>query len=308
MRAMILAAGLGKRLRPLTDQLPKPLVPVVGKPNIVRTIEHLAACGIREIVINLHHLPEAIRAVLGDGSSRGVSIEYSPEPAILGTGGGIKQALSHLGDSTFAVINGDALFAPDLAAALAAHRRRGALATLVVRGDPRAEDYGAVGLDDQDRVRRLVWAGDASTARRSYMFTGVHLLEPEIVEHLPDEGCIVRRTYVPLVEQGAPIFGLPDSGYFCDLGTPKRYLEANVALVTGRESLPGFEPPPDGVHRGHGVVIGPGCRLRPGAVIGDAARLAAGIEVERSVVLPGAEVARNLRDTIVASDGTAIHP
>ncbi|MBW2277833.1 MAG: NDP-sugar synthase, partial [Deltaproteobacteria bacterium] len=253
MRAMILAAGFGTRLRPLTEKVPKPLVPVVGKPNIVRTIEHLRGFGVTEIVINLHHLPQAIREALGDGAAWGVSIAYSAEPRILGTGGGIKQALPLLGDETFLVVNGDALFAPDIDAALRAHRRHGALATLVLREDPEADNFGAVGLDDSDRVRRLVWAGDPESGPRSLMFTGVHLLEPAIASRLPDDGCIVRQTYAPLVEDGAPVFGTTDDGYFCDLGTPQRYLEANLTLVTGREHLPRLEPPQDGIYLGSDV-------------------------------------------------------
>jgi len=306
MRAMILAAGFGTRLRPLTEQIPKPLVPVVGKPNIVRTIEHLRGFGITDIVINLHHLPDAIRRALGDGSALGVSIAYTEEPQILGTGGGVKRALPLLGDETFAVLNGDALFAPDLDAALRLHRRRGALATLVLREDPQAETFGAVGLDDGDRIRRLVWAGDESAATRNLMFTGVHLIEPEIATSLPDDGCIVRQTYAPFVEQGAPLFGAVDDGYFCDLGTPERYLEANLALVTGAERLPGLEPPANGIHLGAGVEIGEGCRIVREAVIGDRARLAPGIALERSVVLDDAEVTADTADSIVAPGGLTI--
>jgi NDP-sugar pyrophosphorylase family protein len=306
MRAMILAAGFGTRLRPLTERIPKPLVPVVGKPNIVRTVEHLRRFGITEIAVNLHHLPEAIRALLGDGSSLGVHIAYSHEPRILGTGGGIKKALPLLGDETFVVVNGDALFAPDLAAALRVHRRSGALATLVVRQDPGAEAFGAVGIDDEGRIRRLVWAGDPAAASRHLMFTGVHLLEPEIAARLPDEGCIVRQTYAPLVGDRAPLFGAVDDGYFCDLGTPERYLEANLALVTGRERLPGLEPPSDGVYLGSEVQVGDGCRIGPGVVIGDRARLAPGIRVARAVVLETAEVTSDTYGAIVAPGGLSI--
>jgi len=306
MRAMILAAGLGTRLRPLTERVPKPLVPVVGTPNIVRTIAHLRSFGITEIVVNLHHLPDAIRGALGDGSALGVSIAYSSEPQILGTGGGIRQALPLLGDETFVVLNGDALFAPDFDAALRAHRRRGALATLILREDPQAEEFGAVGLDGEDRIRRLVWAGDPAAGDRRAMFTGVHMLEPGIASRLPDEGCIVRQTYAPLVEAGAPLYGTLDRGYFCDLGTPRRYLEANLDLVTGRERLPGLEPPPDGVFLGSGVEIGADCRIEPGAVIGDRARLAGGIRIRRTVVLEGAEVTTDTESAIVAPGGLSI--
>src|SRR5512137_1319441 len=228
MRAMILAAGLGTRLRPLTEHTPKPALPVVDVPNIVRTIAHLRRSGITEIVVNLHHCPEVLRALLGDGAAFGVSIAYSEErPEILGTGGGIRRARALLGDRTFCVVNGDALFAPDLAAALAAHRSSGAIATMIVRRDADAERLGPVGLDGGNRVRRLIDAGKERTGLEVYMFTGVHVLEPEIFALLPESGCIVRGAYMPLVLRLGPIGAHVESGTFCDLGTPRTYLDAN---------------------------------------------------------------------------------
>ena len=155
MRAMILAAGLGTRLKPITDHLPKPLVPVVGVPNIVRLIAHLKRFDITEIVINTHYLPEIIENALGDGARHGVGIVYSRETEILGTGGGIKRALPHLGDETFVVINGDSLFTPDISRAVRMHKKQKALATLLVGEDPESDKYGAVGLDRDGRIRKL---------------------------------------------------------------------------------------------------------------------------------------------------------
>ncbi len=307
MRAMILAAGFGTRLAPITDTIPKPLLPVVGVPAIVRTALHLKRFGVRELVVNLHHLPEAIPATLRDGAGLGVRIGYLREsPEILGTGGGIRNALPLLGDGTFVVINGDALFSPDLEAAVAAHRRSGALATLVVRPDQHAEKLGAVGLDESGRVRRLVNAGAAQPPERTFMFTGVHVLEPAIAEHLPTVGCIVRQTYIPLLELGAALHGHVEQGFFCDLGTPERYVGANADLVLGRARLPGIEPCPAGAWIAPDADVGPGCDIGGGAAIGHRARIAPGVRVHRTVVLDGARVERDVADAVVRPDGSIV--
>ncbi|MFO8071691.1 MAG: sugar phosphate nucleotidyltransferase [Polyangia bacterium] len=306
---MILAAGFGTRLRPITERIPKPLVPVVGRPNISRTIEQLGRLGIRELAINLHHLPDAIRAALGDGSDLGAKIAYSEErPEILGTGGGIRRALPLLGDGTFAVVNGDALFAPDLESALAAHRRSGALATLVVREDPCAEELGAVHADESGRVRRIAGRGADRAGLRPFMFTGVHIVEPEIGEHLPRKGCVVRDSYIPLLESGARIGAWIDTGFFCDLGTCGRYLAANVDLVTGAARIAGFTAPDDGVLVAADARVDPRAELGAGAVVESGAELAAGARVERAVVLPGAAVRGELEDAIACPNGEIIRP
>jgi len=304
MRAMILAAGLGTRLRPITDGLPKPLVPVAGRPNIERIIEHLKRHGITEIVINLHHLAGTLRRALSDGSALGVSIEYSLEEGeILGTGGGIRRAAPMLGRETFVVVNGDVLFTPDIGRALAVHRERGALATLVVREDPRSEELGPVGLDDAGRVRRLVSAGTAALGPRTHMFTGVHVIEPALLAHLPEKGCIVRGTYMPMVEAGGPIQAVPDRGYFCDLGTPSSLLEANSALVTGRARIDGFAPPADGRYVSPLASLGAGCTVSKGTVICDRARIAPGVSVARCLVMAGASVDADVAGSIICPDG-----
>ncbi len=305
---MILAAGFGTRLRPLTETIPKPMIPVVGVPNIVRVIEHLKTHGIRDLVINLHHLPKPIMDHLGDGSDLQVNIQYTLEEKILGTGGGIKNAARLLGNETVVVVNGDVLFTPDIDAALASHRSNGALATLLVRRDPDAEKHGPVGLDDRDMIRRLVWEGSAELGPRTHMFTGVHLIEPELFPLLPDEGCIVRKTYIPLVKKGAALYGAVDDHFFCDLGTPQTFIEANTALVCGRSSIRGYSPPPDAFQVDPEASDEPGCRLVNGTVIGKGAHIKAGVTVDGSVVMPRARVSSDVRDCIICEDGTVIHP
>lgn len=307
MRAMILAAGFGTRLRPLTDHLPKPLVPVAGVPNIVRVIEHLKTFGISEIVVNVHHLADVIPAFLGDGADLGVRISYSREDEkILGTGGGIKKALSLLGDQTFVVVNGDVLFTPAIDRAVALHRARGALATLVVRPDPEAERYGPVGLDEEDVVRRLVWAGERTPGQRTFMFTGVHIIEPDLGDMLPDDGCIVRETYIPLVERGEAVFGCVDDGYFCDMGTPQRLLAAIADLLTGRTDIAGYDPPPSGIHISPGASVDEGCILEPGTSVCDGATVTGNARLARVLVMPGATIDFDVSDAIICADGTIL--
>ena len=303
---MILAAGLGTRLRPITGILPKPLVPVVGVPNIVRTIGRLKEAGITELVINSYHLSEVLEQTLGDGSMFGVAIAYSREKELLGTGGGIKKALPLLGDSAFLVVNGDALFAPDIRKIIEAHKSTNALATLVVREDPDAEKYGSVGLGADGGVCSLVGAGEKERAIKHYMFTGVHIIEPEIGKRLPDNGCIVRQTYMPLVEEGARLGGLPMDGYFCDLGTLERYLQSNIALVTGSARLEGVVPAPNGVFLGKNVTVGQGSHLGKGVVVGDRAQIAPDTHLARTVVFPGATVKGQVANAVVMPDGSVL--
>jgi mannose-1-phosphate guanylyltransferase len=306
MRAMILAAGLGTRLKPITDDLPKPLVPVVGVPNIVRLITHLKRSGVSEIVINTHHLPHMLQHALKDGSRHGVTIAYSAEREILGTGGGIKQALPLLGDETFIVINGDALFTPDIPKAVELHKKQNSLATLLVRDDPDSHTYGAVGLDNKGQIRKLVWAGDEGQVVKNYMFTGVHILEPEIAMHLPDQGCIVRNTYIPMLDQGLALTGVPADGYFCDLGTPERFLQANIDLVTGQSRVTGYRAEKSGIYVGKHVTLGKNSHLKPGAIVCDHAEIAAHISIERAVVFAGAKVNRSIENAIVTSEGKVL--
>lgn len=308
MRAMILAAGLGTRLRPLTEELPKPLVPVLGRPLIEHTIRLLRSFGITQIAVNLHHLPEAIPAALGDGAALGVALSYVVEEGrIRGTGGGIRGARHLLDDGeTFVVVNGDVLLQPDLGAALALHRRLGAAATLVLREDPRAAAFGALEVDAGGRVRRLLGrpeqvAADAGPLRTA-MFTGVHLLEPSLLERLPEEGCIVRQLYRPMIDAGEVVGGYVDGGPWVELGTPADYLDACCALLDGALRIGHLPPPPPG-----GVLVEPGAEvpdpslLEPPVAIGAGARVLA--RTARSVVWPGAVVRDAVEDAVVTPRG-----
>jgi len=240
--AMVLAAGRGTRLAPLTDEAPKALLEIGGRPMIEYPLRMLAAAGVEQVIVNLHHLGERIRARLGDGARYGLRIRYSPEDPILDTGGAVAHARPLIGDEPFAIANCDALLDPDLEALWRLHEERGALATLVVRSDPRAESYGALDLDSTGIVRRFLGNPESvDVPLEQRMFCGVHVLSPDIFTHLPAVRVfsITRDFYGPLVVSGARLCGFDYRGYWRDLGTPESLSAARDDLAA-RVFNPGY--------------------------------------------------------------------
>lgn len=235
MKAMILAAGLGTRLRPLTNTIPKPLLPVGGTPLIVWNLLLLRHHGIRDVIINLHHLGDLIEKELGDGSTVGMRISYSHEPRILGTGGGLKQAERFFEGESFLVLNGDTLCDLDVGALCQFHREENPLATMVVRDDPDVDRWGALELDVDQRILRINGrgrGGEGPVVKR--MFAGVHIIHPRLLRTLPAgrESSIIDA-YAREIERGEPVFGYTLHGYWSDVGTPQRYAEAQADIQRG---------------------------------------------------------------------------
>ena len=239
MKAMILAAGLGTRLRPLTDTIPKPLLPIDGTPLIVWNLLLLRRHGFKDVVINLHYLGSMIEQVLGDGSKFGLRITYSHEPTILGTGGGLKQAEPHFSGEPILVLNADTLVELDLGELRAFHRTRQAAATLVLRKDPDAVRWGAVDVATDDRIIRITGKGlQSSVSTEPHMFAGIHILEPRLLQHVPaGEVSSIIDAYVTAIEQGETVLGYEFQGYWSDVGTPERYSQAEHDARTGRIRL-----------------------------------------------------------------------
>lgn len=235
MKAMILAAGLGTRLRPLTDTLPKPLLPIAGRPLIVWNLLLLKQHGIADVVINLHHLGHLIERELGDGTRYGLHVTYSHEPVILGTGGGLKQAERFLGGEPFLVLNGDTLLDVDLAALIKRHWQGQPVATMVLREDPEAVRWGLVEMDQTQRVLRITGRGLSPAASAlPRMFAGVHIMHPGLLRDVPAgrESSIIDA-YVRVIESGGTVLGYTMSGYWSDVGTPERYAQAQRDAETG---------------------------------------------------------------------------
>ena len=226
---MILAAGFGSRLRPLTDRTPKPLITVGGHPLIAYPLALLRAAGIREVVINLHHLGAQIRAALGDGSTYGVAITYSEEDPILDTGGAVRRVQPFLGGDRFVVLNSDTIADLDLQALLAAHHAAGALATMVLRPDREAARFGLIEVDAENRIRRFLGQpAHVDVPLTPLMFGGVHVFEPDVFQYMSD-GCfgITRQTYPAMLAAGCRLAGYRFNGYW-------RVLDTHAGLAEGR--------------------------------------------------------------------------
>ncbi len=322
MKAMVLCAGFGTRLRPLTDRVPKPLVPLCGVPLLRYNFALLKNAGVREIVVNTHHLGKAMEeGAVAIASALSIGLQVSREEKhILGTGGGVRRAQAMLGPGTFFLLNGDMIFDVDLAAALDAHRKAGAVATMVLAPYPRGATYAAVEVDAASDVRRIAGRGASpDPSLRKMHFTGVHVLEAEVIARLPAEGesDINRTAYVRLIHDGAKVHGFAQHGYWGDLGAPRSLLRAHLDVMEGRVPLQRFRPDADpfagsaerapGVHVHPSAVvegalqgpvlvqagarIGAGAIVGPGAVVGEGARVDPGAHVERAVLWAGTHVA-----------------
>ncbi|HXT61498.1 MAG TPA: NDP-sugar synthase [Pyrinomonadaceae bacterium] len=243
MKAMILAAGYGERLWPLTADRGKPALPVLGKPLVGYVAEYLASNGVAEAVVNLHHAPDSVRAALGDGSNFGLHLEYVFEPVILGTSGGLDNARQHFGDGTFIVINGKLITDIDLRAAIETHRSTNALATLVLKRNGNRERFSAVETCDGLIARFAGMPAPADRGEAPLMFTGIHILEPRIFEYIP-RGVFsdsVIDVYPRAMAAGERIAAHVGEGMWYELSTLQRYLDISLALLEreGRDVFAG---------------------------------------------------------------------
>jgi NDP-sugar pyrophosphorylase family protein len=286
MRAMILAAGYGTRLWPLTIDRTKPAIPFMGRPLIGYVAEYLAGHGFDDIVVNLHHQPDSVRAALGDGSRFGVRFHYVEEPVILGTSGAISNARSLLDGDHFVVINGKLATDIDLRAALETHRRTRALATLVLRPNPSRERYSTVNVGDG-----LVTGFGGYPAPRPdehgegdvpLMFTGIQVLDPRVFEYIPPGvfSHSVTDVYVPAIARGDRVAAHVARGAWYELSTVRRYLDTSVTLMR---------------QQGRDVELGEGSSVEEGAgvsesVLWENVRVEAGARVKRSVLGAGVRV------------------
>jgi NDP-sugar pyrophosphorylase family protein len=241
MKAMILAAGFGTRLWPLTIERTKPAIPFLNRPLIAYTIEYLKQYGITDIIINLHHEPESVQEQIGDGSEYGVRIHYSlEEPEILGTSGALDQVRDLLQDETFILVNGKIITNLDLGAALHTHRNKESIATLVLKENPNREKFSQILVDDAGYYQGF--GGFPLTPDTQHptplMFVGIHILEPAIFEYIP-RGVFsdsIRDVYPQAMQAGEKIAAHVGTGDWYELSTLARYLEISLAFMR-REGL-----------------------------------------------------------------------
>lgn len=257
MKAMILAAGFGTRLFPLTIDRTKPAIPFLGKPLVGYVAEYIAKFGITEVVVNLHHQPDSVINALGDGSAFGVRIDYAlEEPNILGTAGALDNARRFLEDDTFLVVNGKIITDIDIAAALETHKKSGAMATMILKPNTRREKFTIV--EERDgyvtRFTDFPLPLDESEMSTPLMFTGIHILEPSVFDYIPRGiySDIVPTFYDPALSEGKKIAAHITDANWYELSTIPRYLDISLAML-----------------KGTGVQIGRNCNLSASATVKD---------------------------------------
>lgn len=231
MRAMVLSAGYGTRLWPLTEDRTKPAIPILGKPLVGYVAEYLAGFGVNEIIVNLHHRPESVREALGNGSKFGVKLRYVEEPEILGTSGALDNAREFFEKDTFVVVNGKIITDIDLSAAFETHRKREALATLVLIPNPRREKFSVV----ETRDGFITGFGGMPTEEtiEPLMFTGIHILEPRIFDYIPPNVFSHSTTdvYPQAITNGERVAAHVTTGKWRELSTLQRYLDISLEML-----------------------------------------------------------------------------
>ena len=315
MRAMILAAGFGSRLKPLTLSLPKPMFPVLNQPLLEHTLNLLSSQGIQDIIVNVHHLPDKIVEYFGDGTDFGVRLKFSKEEEILGTAGGLKKAQSFLEKETFLVMNSDVLADIDLNEVLSFHKEKKSCLTLVVRQDADPERYEPIELADDGRITRFVGASiknpPATTQR--VMFTGIQIMEPEIFSRISSGkfSGTAEDVFPAMIEEGLPVYGTLHEKYWIDMGTRETYIQAQANALDGKLLLktktskipegPLIVPP---VHIGRECEISQDAQVGPYAVLGDSCRIRSGAVVENSILWENVTIGScaTVKNSIIGSD------
>jgi NDP-sugar pyrophosphorylase family protein len=294
MRAIILSAGYGTRLWPLTEDRTKPAIPILGKPLVGYVAEYIASYGFDDIVVNLHHRPESVRAALGDGSKFGVKLHYVEEPVILGTSGALDNTREFFQDEAFLAINGKIITDIDLRAALETHRKTNALATLVLLENRRRERFSVVQID-RGRITGFGGMPDAnSSAPAPLMFTGIQILEPRILDYIP-RGVFSHSTsdvYPQAIANGETIAAHVAHGTWRELSTLRRYLDISVEMLrergeryaAGKDSAIASTATVTDSILWDNVTLSDNARVQH-CVVGDGVRLAEGEEIENAVIV-----------------------
>lgn len=301
MKAVVLVGGEGTRLRPLTETVPKPLLPLVDRPILDHVLDHLVAHGVREVIMSSPYLEDTFHPFI-EARGGDPAITWVTEREPLGTGGAIVSVLDHLGDEPFFALNGDILTDLDLTAMLASHRERGAVATIALHHVEDARAFGLVATDPTGRVTEFrekppdPIAGDINA--------GTYVLERSALRAWPAGTYlwIEGEIFPALIREGAAVYGFGAGAYWLDLGTPEQYLRAHVDLLEGRVRGISYEAPwvaPD-------ASVDPGARVGRSVVIGGGARVGARAEVDEAVLLARSVVEEDAHvvRSIVGSGGT----
>ncbi|WP_338833081.1 UTP--glucose-1-phosphate uridylyltransferase [Moorella humiferrea] len=316
MKAIIMAGGEGSRLRPLTCKRPKPLVPVANRPIMEYCVDLLRGLGIKEVGVTLQYLPELIQEYFGDGSDFGLNLHYFIEDKPLGTAGSVKNAASFL-DETFVVVSGDALTDFDLRPAIARHKERGALATLVLTTVDNPLEYGVVITNPDGSIRSFLEKPSWGEVFSDQVNTGIYILEPEVLELVPEgEPFDFSKDLFPrLLKDRKPLFSVTLAGYWCDIGNLTQYRQAQEDILRGKVKVRVVgEDRGGGVVTGEGVEIDPRARIEGPVLLGSYCRIGPGAAVGPFTILgpytwveDGASVKRSiLWDNVYVGEGSIL--
>jgi mannose-1-phosphate guanylyltransferase / phosphomannomutase len=288
MRAVLMAGGSGTRLRPLTCDLPKPMVPVLNRPIAEHIINLLKRHGITEIVATLHYLPDVMRDYFQDGSDFGVQMTYAvEEDQPLGTAGCVKN-IAELLDDTFLVISGDSITDFDLSAAIEFHKSRNSKATLVLTRVPNPIEFGVVITDEQMHIRRFLEKPSTSEIFSDTVNTGTYILEPSVLDYLPvNEECDFSKDLFPLLlEKGEPMYGYIAEGYWCDVGHLDAYRDAQYDGLHQKVELDfAYQELKSGLWVGQNTHIDPTAKIETPALIGSNCRIGPRVTIEAGTVI-----------------------
>lgn len=289
MKAMIMAAGVGSRLMPLTETVPKPMIPMANRPLMENIINLLEKHRFHQVIANLHYQSDCISQYFGDGSSFGVNLLYSREEELMGTAGGVKRCAWFL-DDTFIIVSGDALTDADLGRLVEEHKKKGALATIALKQVEEVENFGIVITESDGRITSFQEKPRAEEALSNYANTGIYIFEPEIFKYIPanqfyDFG---KQVFPDLVRMRAPFYGVDIASYWCDVGNIDTYRQSHYDILQGLVDAPcqGKKT----VNSKNIVLLGDGCRIGDGVefkgnvVIGPRAEIHSGAVISDSVV------------------------
>ncbi|MBK5224982.1 MAG: NTP transferase domain-containing protein [Thermoleophilia bacterium] len=287
MKAVVMAGGEGTRLRPLTSNQPKPMVPIVNKPCMEHIIELLKQHDLTDIIVTLAFLPQSIRGYFGDGSSMGVSIEYSVEESPLGTAGSVRNAFEHL-DETFIVISGDALTDFNLTEVIDFHKSKGSMITLALKSVENPLEFGVVIVDEDKHIKQFLEKPSWGQVFSDYVNTGIYVLEPEIFDYIAADTKydFSQELFPKMLKRGKPMYGYPCEGYWQDIGNINQFLRANHDALDGKVSvnIPGIKLR-ENIYIGEKLNLDSLDNIRGPALIGNYAKIDTGAKIQPYTIL-----------------------
>jgi len=321
IKAVLLVGGPGTRLRPLTDNCPKPILPVLNRPFLEHTLACLKQFNINDVVLTMSYLPEIIQAYFGDGKRFGMNLIYCHEKEPLGTAGAVKNASAYL-DSPFVVLNGDNVFLEmNFNEVLAFHQNKKAKATIFLTRVKNPSAYGVVEIDDNQKVQRFVEKPPPGTETTDMINAGGYILEPEVLEHIPagQHYMFEKGLFPRLLDIDQPVYGYTYKGYWLDMGTPQKYYNLNMDLLLAKTKSPlhikyDSDARDNDIHPSvkitgpliidRGCKIGPGVSIKGPVIIGKECIIHDGVSLEKAILWDNISIGKNsqLNKCIIASN------